>query len=73
MLIRNYKGNLVHFDTDKYANEKDMYIELWKIMYNIVLPYSNANTNEKIQNYLFFEKKNKKEAQVRSNYLNCKK
>jgi hypothetical protein len=53
MLIRNYSGELVHFDIEKYANEKDMYIDLWKIMYNIILPYSNANTNEKIKKYLF--------------------
>jgi len=53
MLIRSYKGELVHFNIDKYSNEKKMYIDLWKIMYNIVLPYSEINTNEKILNYLF--------------------
>jgi len=52
MLIRNYKGKLVHFNINKYSNEKDMYIDLWKIIYNIVLPYSEINTNGKISNYL---------------------
>ena len=28
MLIRDYKGKLVHFNIDKYSNEKDMYIDL---------------------------------------------
>lgn len=51
MLIRDYKGRLVHFNINKYSNEKDMYIDLWKIMYNIVLPYSN--NNDKIIKYLF--------------------
>jgi hypothetical protein len=52
MIVRNYKGKLVYFDINKYPNEKEMYIELWKIKYNIILPYSQTNTNEKILNYL---------------------
>ena len=52
MIVRNYKGKLVHFDINKYPNEKDMYIELWKIMYNITLPYSGINKNEKILKFL---------------------
>ena len=52
MLIRDYKGKIVHFNIDKYSNEKDMYIDLWKIMYNIVLPYSKNNTNNEISNFL---------------------
>jgi len=52
MLIRNFQGKLVHFNIDKYSNEKDMYIDLWKILYNIELPYSEININEKISDYL---------------------
>jgi hypothetical protein len=52
MLIRNYQGKLVHFNIDKYSNEKDMYIDLWKIIYNIVLPYSEMNTNRKIISHI---------------------
>ena len=37
MYIRNYKGNIVFFDKEKYAFEYDMYVDLWKILYNIDL------------------------------------
>ena len=52
MIIRDYKGKLLNFDIEKYSNEKDMYIDLWKIMYNITLPYSDSKTNENILKYL---------------------
>ena len=57
MLIRNFQGKLVHFNIDKYSNEKDMYIDLWKILYNIELPYSEININEKISDYLSLKNK----------------
>ena len=43
MWIRNYEGNLVYFDITKYHNEKDLYIKLWKIKYNIDLDKSNKS------------------------------
>ena len=37
MYIRNYEGDIVFFDKEKYAFEYDMYVDLWKILYNIDL------------------------------------
>jgi len=37
MYIRNHKGKMVHFDWTIYKSEKQIYIALWKILYNIVL------------------------------------
>ena len=35
MYVRNYKGKIVFLDEKKFTNEKDFYIALWKIKYNI--------------------------------------
>jgi len=37
MWIRSYKGNLIFVDITKYFNEKDLYGEIWRIKYNIVI------------------------------------
>ena len=50
MYIVNYKGELVFFDTEKYISEYDMYINLWKIMYNI--EFQKRDTLTYIKNYL---------------------
>ena len=48
MLIRNYSGRFVEFNIKDYSNERDMYIELWKIKYNITIDVKKINTNEQI-------------------------
>ena len=35
MYLRNYKGKIVFIDEKKYKNERDFYIYVWKIKYNI--------------------------------------
>jgi hypothetical protein len=35
MYLRNYKGKLVLIDEQKYTNERDLYIAIWKIKYNV--------------------------------------
>lgn len=35
MYIRTYKGHLVFLDENKFSSEREFYIELWKIKYNI--------------------------------------
>ncbi len=35
MYLRNNKGKLVLIDEKKYTNEKELYILIWKIKYNI--------------------------------------
>ncbi len=51
MFIRNYKGTLIEFNWREYGSEKEMYIALWKIMYNIELKDA-ASTNTEILNYI---------------------
>lgn len=41
MYLRNYKGKIVFFDEKKYSNERDFYIAMWKIKYNINIAKSN--------------------------------
>ena len=31
MYLRNYKGKIVLIDEKKYSNERDFYIDVWKI------------------------------------------
>lgn len=52
MLIRNYRGKLVEFNSKEYSNEADMYIELWKIKYNIVIDIKKINTNDKLKKFI---------------------
>ena len=43
MYIRNYNGEIVFFDRNKYAFEYDMYKDLWKIQYNVNLDKDKNN------------------------------
>ena len=35
MYLRNYKGKIVYINEKNYPNERDLYIDIWKIKYNI--------------------------------------
>lgn len=35
MYLRNFKGKIVYLDESKYVSEKELYIKIWKIKYNI--------------------------------------
>jgi hypothetical protein len=35
MYLRNHKGKIVFLDHKKYTNERDLYIAIWKIKYNV--------------------------------------
>lgn len=35
MYLRDYKGKLVFINEKKYPSERRLYIEIWKIKYNI--------------------------------------
>ena len=37
MYVRNYKGQIVYFDTKSFISEYEKYTKLWKIKYNIDL------------------------------------
>ena len=41
MYLRNYKGKLVFLDEKKYVSEKELYIAIWTIKYNINIAKKN--------------------------------
>ena len=41
MYLRNYKGKLVFLDEKKYVSEKELYIAIWIIKYNINIAKNN--------------------------------
>ena len=45
MYLRNYKGKIVLLDEKKYTNEKDLYIAIWKIKYNLDIAKPNDINN----------------------------
>ena len=56
MFVMNYKGEIIYFDMSKFNNEKEMYIKLWKLMYNIDVPKKEKNFMESIVDYVNGEK-----------------
>lgn len=54
MYFRNYKGKIVLIDEKKYSNERDFYIDVWKIKYNINIA-KKTSIND-ILNYIDGEK-----------------
>ena len=52
MLVRNYRGKFVEFNIKDYSNERDMYLELWKIKYNITIDVKKINTNEQLKRFI---------------------
>ena len=48
MWIRNYEGNLVYFDISKYHNEKDLYIKLWKIKFDVDINRNQVDFNNEL-------------------------
>ena len=45
MYLRNYKGKIEYIDHKKYTNERDLYIAIWKIKYNIDIAKTNDINN----------------------------
>ena len=48
MYVRNKQGKLVYIKRDKYSNDRDFYIDLWRIKYGIKI----AVTTKIIINFL---------------------
>jgi len=48
MWIRNHEGKLIDFDISKYNNEKDLYLTLWKIKYNINIKTTKTEFNKEL-------------------------
>jgi hypothetical protein len=50
MFIRNYLGKMVYFPYEEYNNDRQLYTDLWKILYNIDI---SKNINKfNITNYI---------------------
>tara|TARA_B100000795_G_scaffold49667_1_gene32632 strand:- start:1296 stop:1490 length:195 start_codon:yes stop_codon:yes gene_type:complete len=56
-MIRTKKGELIKFNDKHLSNDKEYYIKLWKIKYNITLTKNSIKT--KILNSLKNIEKNK--------------
>lgn len=56
MYVMNYKGEIVYFDMSKFSNDEEMYINLWKLLYNINIPKNDKNFAEDILDYVNGEK-----------------
>lgn len=52
MYVRNFNRKLIKLNIHEYTNEKDMYIELWKIKYNIVLKKNYPSFNKYLIEYV---------------------
>lgn len=44
-MITKINNNIMNFDINKYNNTKEMYINLWRQMYNIKLKQTETNTD----------------------------
>jgi len=56
MFIMNYNGEIINFDVSKFNNDKEMYITMWKILYNIDIPKNEKDFLEDIVDYVNGEK-----------------
>jgi hypothetical protein len=45
MYLRNYKGKIVYLNEKKYTNEKDLYIAIWNIKFNINIAKTTGINN----------------------------
>ena len=45
MYLRNYKGKIVYLNEKKYTNEKDLYIAIWNIRFNINIAKTTGINN----------------------------
>ena len=54
MYVRNKSGKLEYINRDKYSNDRDFYIDLWRIKYGIKIDKKNDINN--LINYVNGEK-----------------
>jgi hypothetical protein len=52
MYVMNYKGEIVYFDMSKFSNDEEMYVNLWKLLYNIDIPKTDKNFADDILDYI---------------------
>ena len=52
----SYEGEMVFFDLSKFNQDEEMYISLWKILYNIEIPKNDKDFLNSIVDYVNGEK-----------------
>ena len=52
MYVRNYMNKIVKIDPDAFSSEKQFYIALWKIKYNITIDVKKINTNDQLKKFI---------------------
>ena len=45
MYVRNKSGKLVYIKREKYSNDKDFYVDLWRIKFGIKIAKQNDINN----------------------------
>ena len=45
MHLRNYKGKIVYINENNYTSEKLLYIQIWKIRYNLDIAKKTSLNN----------------------------
>ena len=45
MHLRNFKGKIVYINEKNYSSERDLYIHIWKIKYNIDIAKKSSFKN----------------------------
>ena len=57
MLIRTKKGELQEFKSKNYVNDKEKFVKLWKLKYDIDFAKKSISFNESLIKYIRGEKK----------------
>ena len=52
MLIRDYKGAFINIHQNDFLNDKEFYIALWKIKFNIDLSKQKKSFNNTLIKYI---------------------
>jgi len=52
MLIRTKKGIFIEFNPKKYVSDKEKYIKLWKLKFNIDFAKKSLSFNESLIKYI---------------------
>ena len=52
MFLRNNKSKIVVVDTERFLNEKEFYIHLWKTIFDIDMSKQDISFNETLIKYI---------------------
>ena len=52
MFVRNSGGKIVEIKSNHFLNDKEFYLHLWKIIFNIDLSLQETSFNERLVEYI---------------------